>query len=347
MPIDLSAGYAADAEQVVLDRPDIPFWSENMLFAVYDRELDIGLWMHLGTMPTDWGFWEDRVLLSLPGDGGVLTQRSYLRTPAERRPGAANLTATCLEPFRRWRVEFDGWGVRTPYERMRTRLVEDGVQEPFSVDLEVTATTPVWNLHQAAEHASGKGSMREQSWATEHYEQVYRAVGSVRLPDGKELAFDGTGWRDHSRGPRGAGTGRPWGGHVIIGAYLPESGRAMGLCRYYAADGSGVTLEGGYVVQDGVLHHATVTGASRLTELRKDGERLHFGLSSEAGELTVDAVTRTSMFTMLRSSRHYYGIDPSGELGMVYVLNFAEWEWDGESATLYVERSDPMAVVGS
>lgn len=343
MSLDLSAGYDPSVEQAVSARPDVELWSENLLFAVYDEKLDIGLWLHLGTMPTDWGFWEDRVLMSLPGDEGVLSQRSYLRTPAERRPGAANLTAACLEPFRRWRVEFDGWGVRTPYERMRTRLVEDGIQEPFAVDLEITASTPVWNLHQAAQHATGRGSMRDQGWASEHYEQVYRAIGMVRLPDGRTLPFDGTGWRDHSRGPRGGD--KPWGGHVIVGAYLPRSGRAMGLCRYYAADGSGVTLEGGYVVEEGRLHHARVTEASRLTELVTRGERLQFALNSEVGDLSIEAVTRTSMFTMLRRSRHYYGIDPTGALGMVYVLNFAEWSWDGEPATLYVERSDPGAVV--
>lgn len=343
MSLDLSSGYDPAVEQVTSERPDIAMWSENMLFAVYDPALDVGLWMHLGTMPTDWGFWEDRVLLSLPDDGGVLTQRSYLRTPPERQPAGANLSATCLEPFRRWQVTFDGWGVRTPYERMRTRLVEDGVQEQFRVDLEITATTPVWNLHHAAQQETGRGSMSEQGWATEHYEQVYRAVGTVQLPGGPPLEFDGTGWRDHSRGPRGIA--RPWGGHVIIGAYLPESGRALGLCRYYAAEGGGVTLEGGYVVQDDVLHHARVTGASRLTDLVKQGERLSFGLSSDLGDIAIEAVTRTSMFTMLRSSRHYYGIDPTGGLGMVYVLNYADWTWDGEPATLYVERSDPMAVV--
>src|SRR5688572_30286951 len=106
MPTDLSGGADPAVEQVLHVRPDVPHWSENLLFAVYDANLGIGLWLHLGTMPSDWGIWEDRVLMSLPGDGGVLTQRSYLRTPPERRPGAANLTAQCLEPFRRWQVRF-------------------------------------------------------------------------------------------------------------------------------------------------------------------------------------------------------------------------------------------------
>jgi hypothetical protein len=312
---------------------------------LYDAHHDIGVWMHLGTMPSDWEVWEDRVLVALPGDLGVLTQRSYLRTPPERRPGAANLAASCVEPFRRWNVAFDGFGVRTPYERMQREIVRDGVQEYCSIDLEVSGHTPVWDLHAAARHDTGRGSMREQSWASEHYEQACDAVGTIRLPSiDLEIEFEGTGWRDHSRGPRGAGTGRPWGGHVIVGAYLPESKRAVGLCRYYTPDGD-VSLEGAYLAVDGELHHAAVTDASRLRALCTRGEELRFALTSDIGDVAIEATTTTSLFTMLRSSRQYYGIDPTGGLGMVYVVNFARWEWDGEPATLYVERSDPLAVV--
>jgi hypothetical protein len=342
--LDLSSGLDPAKESVLSERPDIPHWSENLLFALYDPANDIGLWLHLGTMPSDWGIWEDRVLVSMPPEDGVLTQRSYLRTPPERRPGAANLVATCLEPFRRWRVTFDGFGVRTPYEHMRTHVVHDGVQEYFAFDLEVTCETPAWDMHAATAHETGSGSMVRQGWASEHYEQVCRAVGTVRLPSG-EVPFDGTGWRDHSRGPRGQGTGKPWFGHVIIGAYLPESRRGVGLCRYYGPD-DGVSLEGAYIAQSGALHHAQVVEASRLTTLRRDGERVRFGLRSAEGDLTIEAVTSTSLFTTLRYSRQYYGIDPTGQLGMVYVLNWARWEWDGEPAILYIERSDPLAVVG-
>jgi hypothetical protein len=343
--VDLSTGLSPTKESVLAVRPDVAHWSENLAWAFYDPVRDLGFWLHLGTMPGDWGIWEDRVLVAMPTDQGVFTQRSYLRTPPERRPGAANLVAECLEPFRRWRVTFDGFAVRVQYERMRTGIVTDGLQEQLSFELEITSEVPVWDMHAAATHETGRGSMAEQGWASEHYEQAIRAVGTTHLPSG-EVAVDATGWRDHSRGPRGPGTGKPWFGHVIMGAYLPGSRRAVGLCSYYGADGR-PSLEGGYLVQDGVLHHAQVLEAPRLTRLQRDRERLRFGLRSELGDLHVDAVTATSLFTMLRYSRQCYGIDPTGELGMVFVHAFARWEWDGEPATLYVERSDPLAEVGS
>lgn len=341
-PADLSSGIDPAKEHVLLDPADVPSFSENLLFALYDAEHDLGLWLHLGTWPTDWGIWEDRVLVSLPDGGGVITSRSYLRTPTDRRPGAANLTATCVEPFVRWRVGYDGFGVRTPYELMASQVVQDGPQEYVGMEIDITSRTPVWDLHAASAQRTGQGSMRRQSWATEHYEQVYEAEGTVRLTSG-ELDFRGTGWRDHSRGPRGAGTGAPWGGHVIAGAYLPASQRALGLCRYYLPDG-GVSLEAGYVVADGVLHHAEVLDAPRLTTWRTRGEPLHLALRSPLGPTEIDALTTTSMHTMLRSARQYYGTDPTGALGMPYAISFARWEWDGEPAILYLERSDPLAM---
>jgi hypothetical protein len=336
--VDLANGLDPVKEYVRTEQPDVPHWSENLLFAIYDGANDVGLWLHLGTVPNRWQLWEDRVLITLPDDGGVLTSRSYHRTPPERRPGAANLYAECIEPFRRWRVVAEGLAVRTPYEVMRTQLVADGPKDYYSLALEITCRTPVWDLHAAAQQSTGRGSMREQSWASEHYEQLYTATGRMSLPTG-DITFDGTGWRDHSRGPRGAGTGAPWGGHVIMGAYFPGSDRGVGLCRYYAPKG-GVTLEGAYVAEQGVMHHAEVVDASRLGALRKDGEPLQFALRSEHGHVRLEATTRTSLWTMLKRSTHYYGVDPTSSLGSVYVLNFAQLEWDGEPGYLYVERSE-------
>ena len=34
--------------------PDIPNWSENLLFAVYDPDADVTMWLHLGTVPGKW-----------------------------------------------------------------------------------------------------------------------------------------------------------------------------------------------------------------------------------------------------------------------------------------------------
>jgi hypothetical protein len=336
--VDLANGLDVGREAVFSAPPDIPFWSENLLFAMYDAANDVGLWLHLGTIPNRWHLWEDRILVTLPGDAGVLASRSFRKTPPSERPAAANLQFTCREPYRRWHVTAETMAVRTSYAQMCSGLVRDGPKDHVSLDLDVICRTPVWDMHAMTRHSGGRGSMRDQSWASEHYEQLYTVTGSVSLPTG-DVEFDGAGWRDHSRGPRGGETGAPWGGHVIMGAYFPDGDRGVGLCRYYHPDGD-VTLEGAYVSHAGVLHPAVALDAPKLTSLQEGGESLRFGLQSPGvGETWLEAATTSSLWTMLKRSVHYFGIDPTGELGSVYVVNFATVEWDGEPAILYVERS--------
>jgi hypothetical protein len=327
-----------ESEHVLSAPPEVPFWSENLLFAMQDATSGIGMWLHLGTVPTDWPTWEDRVLIAMPSDEGVLTMWAYHRTEPSRRPAGANLAFRCVEPFRRWAIAFDGFCLRTAYDDMRTSLVADGEKVPVSIDLDVECVTPVWDAHTAAELSSGQGSMAEQGWAKEHYEQLYRATGTIRVGD-QETAFSGTGWRDHSRGPRGGGTGAPWGGHVILGCLL-DSGRAFGLSRYWSPDGT-VTLEGGYVVVDGELIHATVIDVPRLTDLRRDGEQVPIALRWPGGELSLTATTTTSMW-MTMGPGLPYGVRP-GWPGPIYSVGFAACEWEGESGSVYLERSDPLS----
>ncbi|MDT5015787.1 MAG: hypothetical protein QOD39_1947, partial [Mycobacterium sp.] len=98
----LSSGLSADSERTVLEDPDIPAWTENLLFTPYDPANDIGMWLHLGTVADKWEMWEDRVLIALPEDQGVLSMWAYHRTAAERQPAGANLEFHCEEPFRKW-----------------------------------------------------------------------------------------------------------------------------------------------------------------------------------------------------------------------------------------------------
>lgn len=328
-----------DQDRVLAQPPDVAGWTENLLFALSDPRLGVGMWLHLGTVPTDWEVWEDRVLLSLPDQRGVLTLWSYHRSDPGRRPGGANLGFEMVEPFRRWRVTFDGLGLVTPHEELRTGLVHDGEKLPVRLELEVEMLSPPWDAHAASQRETGRGSMETQEWATEHYEQLCRATGTVVLPSGR-LDFDGSGWRDHSRGPRGTGVGSGWGGHMIMGAWFPGSQRGLGLSRYWKPDGE-ATLEGGYVVEDGRLRHVAVVEVPELASLTTAGEALRFGVRDGGEGVSVSATTTTSMWAMM-SRGMPYGVDPASS-APVYAINFADCEWDGETGHLYVERSAILA----
>jgi len=335
---DLSSGLTTQIEYATQTAPTEPFWTENLLFAGSDPVADIGFWLHLGTVPNDWSMWEDRVILRLPGDQGVLSMWAYHRTAPERRPAGSNLAFECLEPFRRWRVTFDGFAQHIANADMAAGLAPDGPRKRLTIDLEVTCVTPVWDAQTSAKSASGKGDMNSQSWAKEHYEQMWRAKGKVRVGE-QEIAFDGTGWRDHSRGPRGGATADPWGGHVILGCLFP-SGRAVILSRYWRPDGV-INLEGGCVIDaDGTFHHARFGEGPRLTGLELSGEHLPVEFSWPGGSAALTLTTRTSIWTAM-AKQLAIGKDLSGT-GLMYVLNFGPMTWDGEVGQAYIERSDPL-----
>ena len=91
MAVDMSSGLPDERDFIVAECPDVPMWSENLLFAVYDPDADIGMWLHLGTVAGKWTMWEDRVLVMLPGQEGALSLRAYHHTAPERRPAGPGL----------------------------------------------------------------------------------------------------------------------------------------------------------------------------------------------------------------------------------------------------------------
>ncbi|MDT5340247.1 MAG: hypothetical protein QOD90_5752 [Mycobacterium sp.] len=319
----LSSGMDADCERTVRTCPDVPGWTENLLFTPYDPVADIGMWLHLGTVADRWEMWEDRVLIALPSDQGVLSMWAYHLTVPDRQPAGANLEFRCEDPFRKWRIIFDGFCVRSTYEQMRTGPLADGAKSHVRLDLEVECVTPVWDAATAGE------GMAQQSWAREHYEQLTRVTGQIVI-DGVSIDFDGGGWRDHSRGPRGADTLKDWGGHVITGGVLP-SGRAFGMCRYWARDGH-TTLEGAYVVEDGLLRHVDIVTAPPPAVLTRDGERFSFALDDG---YVLDGTVCSSMWVTMADGLPYGVMDPA----RAYTVGWAEVRCDGESGYAYLERS--------
>lgn len=198
--------------------------------------------------------------------------------------------------------------------------------------------TPAWDARIAAELATGAGSMDEQGWANEHYEQLVHATGTVTLDTGT-VAFDGYGWRDHSRGARDHSMLMTWGGHVILGCAYPETGKAWGLSRYYRNDGL-ITLEGGYVFADGVFEHARVCTAPRLLELAYPSQPQPIALEWSGGTFESMLVADHTLWTSMQRSLTV-GKDLEGP-GMMYVLDFGSCDWDGEVGRYYSERSDRL-----
>lgn len=343
--MDLSAGLPDAREDIARVEPSIPFWADNLLFAVHDPSTGVAMWLHLNSVPNDWSMWHENCFALMPGEDGVVSSWSFHRTAPDRRPAGASMSFECLQPFRRWRVTFDGHGMHASLADVRRSLAPHGVTVRWKFDLEIECVTPAWDYRTSVHSQSGRGSMDNQSFASEHYEQMYWAHGTVQFGR-DELPFDGYGWRDHSQGPRGSGEGTVWGGHVTAGTVY-ESGRGWGATQFWGPDGS-VNLEAAWVSErPGELQHARVVDAPQLTRLVTDGEELPFVLEWTGGRLETSIRTTRSLWLAIVSAS---GLTPRGIVlgrnphreGTMYLPEWGTSEWNGELGRSFVERSNPL-----
>jgi hypothetical protein len=333
---DLSLGFDPVRERTLREPTGQTRFAENLMFALSDPSLGISMWLHLGTWPDDFGIWEDYVQLHLPNGTGTLWSKAYMRTPPELRPAGPNLRAECLEPWKRWRLTYDGIVYRASPEALRTDIAQDGPRELMMFDLELTMAGPVWDAHASASSKHGGGSMAEQAWANDHYQQLYRVDGTITI-NGETQRFNGSGVRDHSRGVRGANMGQ-FAGHALISALYP-SGKGFGMQRMWNPQGR-VTLDTAFVYVDGRYEFASVIECPRLgRELQYAGEKLTLVLRSDLGEHRFDGEVTASGFTSMGSGMGLtVGAQPDHATGY-FVPAFARWTWDGEEAIGLTERS--------
>jgi len=337
---DFANGLDPAREGTLATPPDLFRYAENFMLACYDPQSGVGLWLHLGTVPDDFGLWEDMVLLSLPGDEGLMWMTAYTRTPAELRPAGAGLRFQCLKPFAQWRITFDGMLTKSPYGEMLSGRVRDGFKHRVSFDFDTHSVAPAWDNHQSADRgdAAIRGSMTEQTWASEHYQQLFTIRGNLKIDD-RVIAIDTTGVRDHSRGQRGHSHGK-WGGHNLWTGAFP-SGRAFGMQRMWDPQGK-LNLNVGFVYIDGQFHHVDVISEpAYLHQHNLRGDDISLVLKSPLGEHLItghyQVVTYINLETPYGLS---VGYDPKAGFG-TFAPGFCRWVWDGELSHGLAERSGP------
>jgi len=329
--------YPPEREQCLAVAPPIPYFCENLLVTGYDPKVDVALWTHLGTYADDFSLWEEQLYVCLPGDEGLLWTVGVTRPPVDRRPAGPNLSYHCLEPFRRWEVRFDAVGVRTPYAEMLGGRARDGRRERFALNLDLEMIGPVWDAQESAKSHTGVGDMSEQVWASDHYEQLYRFAGELRLED-RTIPLSGTGVRDHSRGARGGASMKQFGGHALIGV-LYDSGKAFGLQRILSPGGK-TTLDTAFVVLDGQFHYAAVLEIPVLGEqLHVAGEPLRVRLRSALGEHVMQGELLKASFISAYMPGSATGVDLAAPEPFIFSQGHARWSWDGEAGYGLTERS--------
>jgi hypothetical protein len=179
---------------------NVPNWSENYVFSGFDPVAGVGFYHHMARMPYDPAIWRGAFGMVLPG-GEVLVGKDHGRTDrgadagAVLGPASPSLAFVCVEPFRRWEVRYDGVARLTTGEELTAGLLRDGPTLPVRLDLTFEPSTPAWGF--------GEG-MESETWADVHYEHAGRFSGTLHY-GGRSVALAGSGYRDHSTGPRDVG----------------------------------------------------------------------------------------------------------------------------------------------
>jgi hypothetical protein len=241
--------------------------------------------------------------------------------------GSGGVAFQCLEPFRKWRVVYDGNPIDTTTADIIARRTDPDRRARLRYEVELTTVAPGWvhdsrpeKLAAMPEDERVAAGLMGFGWRVE---QLVRAEGEVTI-DGRSRSFRAVGNRVRRQSVRPLGAFR---GHCWQAATFPD-GRGFALSCYPPLD-NGYVFNDAYVFQDGRKHKARATRIPWLERLVAEGEDVSLELESELG------VTRIAGSSALNTFRVGIAEMP----GFALHQGGAKYTWDGQTAYGMIERS--------
>lgn len=274
-------------------------------------------WVQLNAVLADgrtFRIWEKLPGFSATGPDGRVTTR-----------GAGALAFQCLEPFRRWSLEFDGVAQQSTTERQMAGD-DGGEAAPLAFRFDAEMAEPPWLMGgMTAEAANAMAGAGGALMGGLRYEQLCRVTGWMRT-GGEEHRVVATGMRVRRQGVRNMG-GAP--GHCQHSALFP-SGRAFGGNAFWpAADGTQAFNEAFVVTARGERLPARLAHAPWMTRLEGPGDSLPLVFETPAGTIRIEGQTLLKTF-----DHHRFEMADTSVLEQ----GVARYVWDGEEAIGLFER---------
>ena len=249
---------------------------------------------------------------------------------APRILGSGPLRFEVIEPYRRWRINYDGQPVETTTDAMTQGTIDRSHTTPMKWDVEIEMITPCWVQDNTPERLVGL-TEREMDDARSmglgyRMEHQFRGEGTLTL-DGKTRHFKAVGNRIHRQSVRPLDGFR---GHVWQTAVFPD-GRAFGYIAYPPAE-DGSTYNEGYVFMDGKMHAAAATTIPWLTaaSLTTEGQDNSLEIAWEHGSARISGKGMLNTFKVMHD----------GEMaGFALNQGSTRYIWDGQEAIGMIERS--------
>jgi hypothetical protein len=300
-------------------------WCENYAFVCGDEQAQISLIMCTGCQPFDTSLWHEMLVIGLPG-ARTFSWKSAGRGAAKNGPGAALGRWRCEQPGARWRYQFSGFGRVVDTAGLANGPLQDGPWTRADLDLVFEAAGPVWNLSQ---------DNLEHAWEHSHYEQLGRVTGTVTI-DGSEVAFDGTGHRDHSRGPRDFTSVLD---HAWVDCLFP-GGRFFALYRMRlpgGADGVAVACIG----DQNSVTSVKVLAMPLLDEDPSSHERYAIVLETADGRETIEAEIVAPLGTTSYMTPNWMAVGAGTAPEVTHIVSdgATRFVWAGEQGFGHTQRS--------
>ena len=280
-------------------------------------------------------------------DGRVLRESTRGETLPSTGPdgrstqlGVGPFGFTCLKPFRKWRIAYDGEAYAGSVQQQIARAFSiyadagpyDYPRVPVAYDVEITMAAPAWVHDYRKEMLVGMSEQQRTDAGLMGYgyriEQLFRGEGVLTV-DGQARDFKAVGSRIHRQSVRPLAAFR---GHCWQSCLFPD-GRAFGYIAYPLRDGEREEerYNNGYIVQDGRMYPAKARKIPFLRRIMARGDDVSLELESELGVTRIGGMTELCTFHLANAAMNGFHNQQSG----------VRYGLDGMEAFGMIERSSP------
>jgi prepilin-type processing-associated H-X9-DG protein len=338
--VDWAGGLAPQYDYMLAERPDDPEMRESASFWFFDDSGEIGLpRVGIEAQGKVWDTHRFDANVAF-ADGRVLRESRHGETKPAIGPdgkpsilGVDGLRFQVLEPFRKWRVSYEGEATDTTVALMIADQLDTGrrARLAFEIDLEMAA--PAWVQDNTPEKLATMTEQERIDAGPMGYgfrkEQLCLGQGWFEL-EGERRPLKGRGLRIHRQSVRPMGAFR---GHCWQSTVFPD-GRAFGYSSFPPLPGEDPanTYNDGYVYHDGQWYPAKARKIPFLRSLMPRGDDVSVELEYERGTVRIGGV---SELTTIR-------IANPGTMGLTIQQGGARYTWDDQVAYGMIERSSAV-----
>ena len=328
-------GLAPHYDYMLAERPEDPamresasiwLYEENGLFAFPRNGIEaVGAVWDTHRYDCNFAFADGRALVDVRMDAPSRSPIAADGVP--RILGSGGLVFECVEPYRKWRVTYEGTPIDTTTAAIIAGTVDPARRTALSYAVDIEMVTPCWVQDNTPEKLAGL-SEREMDDARSmglgyRMEHQFRGEGTLTI-DGETRQFRCTGNRIHRQSVRPLEGFR---GHCWQAAVFPD-GRAFAVIAYPPGE-DGSTYNEGYIWQDGRMYPATGRTLPWLDRMVAEGEDMSLELESELGVTRIAGVGGLNTFKAGIAEMPGFVLNQGG----------AKYTWDGQTAWGMVERS--------